>query len=109
MSGVCRTCRFFVEAIPLHLPAANIAADKVFAVAEEHPVADRVNVRRREVADASIACVFAVVGLGRADKLLPNLRKHPNQRLATSCPGSARCSTLMRIGESLIWVRVCMG
>ncbi len=75
---VFRTCWFFVEAIPLHLPAANIAADKVLAVAEEHSVADRVNVRRREITDTGIACVFAVVGLGRADKLLPNLRTNPH-------------------------------
>ena len=74
---VCRTCCFFMEAIPLHLPTANVAADEILAVAEEDAVADRVNVRRRKIADASVTGILAVIGLGRAHKLFSDLRTNP--------------------------------
>ena len=69
-----RTCGLFVKAIPLHLAAAHIAADEILAIAQENTVANSVDVRRCEVADASVACVLAVVGLSGAHKLLPNLQ-----------------------------------
>lgn len=34
------TCCLFVEAVPLHLPAADIRADKVLTVAQEDAVPD---------------------------------------------------------------------
>ena len=69
---VC-TCRFFVEAIPLHLAAAHITTDKVSSIAQEHSVADCVNVWGREVCNASVACVLTVCWCTCANQLCPDL------------------------------------
>lgn len=34
------TCRLFVECIPLHFAIPNVRADKVLAIAQEHPISD---------------------------------------------------------------------
>ena len=67
------TCWFLVEAIPLHLAAAHITANKVLAVPQEHSVTDRVNIGRREVCNASVAGVLTVCWLSIAHQLLPDL------------------------------------
>lgn len=67
------TCRLMMECIPLHHTISNIAADKVLAVAQENPVPDRVNIRRREVGNASVAGVLAVIWRTVAQKLLADL------------------------------------
>lgn len=70
--GEC-TCWFLVKAIPLHLAAAHITANKVAAVPQEDSVADCVNVRGREVCNASVAGVLTVRWLSIAHQLLPDL------------------------------------
>ena len=45
---------------PLHFASTHIAADKVLAIAQEDAVADGVNIRGREVCNASVAGVLAV-------------------------------------------------
>lgn len=64
-----------MEAIPLHLAATHIAADKVLTVAEEHAVAHGVDVWWREVANAGVACVLAVAWLCVSDQLFPHLHQ----------------------------------
>lgn len=68
-----------MECIPLHHAISNIAADKVLPIAQENPVPDRVNIRRCEVGNASVAGVLAVVRRPVAQQLLADLHASHEQ------------------------------
>lgn len=74
-----------MECIPLHHAISHIAADKVLPVAQENPVPNRVNVRRCEVGNASIAGVLAVVRRTVTQQLLADLHApHAHKSVADS-------------------------
>ena len=59
---------------PLHLAVADVAADKVLAVAQEDAVAHGVDVGRQEVGNARVAGVLAVVGDRLPHQVVAHLR-----------------------------------
>ena len=73
ISAKALTCSLVFECIPLHHSISDITADKVLAVAKKYPVPNSVNVWRREVGNASVAGVLAVVGWPVAKHLLADL------------------------------------
>ena len=74
----CELQAAHAQGTPLHLAAADVAADKVLAVPQEHAVAYGVDVGWQEVCDARVAGVLAVVG----DRLAHQLVAHLHDALA---------------------------